>query len=97
MRDIHAALDAGCDLLCIMAANNEVGTIYPIAEIAELAATRNVAMLVDATQSIGRIPLDLLEMPIEYVVVSAHKIYGPKGIGALISTSYDQSTYTASR
>ncbi|OOC60099.1 cysteine desulfurase family protein [Brucella intermedia] len=91
MRDIHAALDAGCDLLCIMAANNEVGTIYPIAEIAELAATRNVAMLVDATQSIGRIPLDLLEMPIEYVVVSAHKIYGPKGIGALISTSYDQS------
>lgn len=88
---ICEVLDAGCDLLCVMAANNEVGTIYPIAEIAELAAARHVAMLVDATQSIGRSPLDLSQSPIEYLVVSAHKIYGPKGVGALVSPIYDRS------
>lgn len=76
------------DLLCLMAANNEVGTIYPVAEVYKRAATAGVAMLVDATQSVGRVPLDLSKSAFAYLILSGHKIYAPKGIGALISSVY---------
>jgi len=76
------------DLLCLMAANNEVGTIYPVAKAYELAAAAGVAMLVDATQGVGRVPLDLSETPFDYFVFSGHKIHAPKGVGALVSSVY---------
>lgn len=76
------------DLMCVMAANNEVGTIFPVAQIYERAADAGVAMLVDATQAAGRVAIDLSETPFDYLVLSGHKIYGPKGVGALISPVY---------
>jgi cysteine desulfurase len=78
----------GIDLLCLMVANNEVGTIYPVAEAYERAAAAGVAMLVDSTQAVGRVPLDLSETPFDYFVFSGHKIHAPKGIGALVSPVY---------
>lgn len=70
-------------LISIMHANNEVGTINPISEIAQLAAERQIPFHTDAVQSFGKIPLDMRAMPVTALSVSGHKIYGPKGIGAL--------------
>lgn len=77
-------LSKGCDLLCVMAANNEVGTIYPIEEIARIARAANVPILVDGTQAAGHIPLRVREWGITYLLMAAHKMYGPKGAAALI-------------
>ena len=89
---LQAVLDAGIDLVCLMAANNEVGTIYPIPEVALQACDCGAAMMVDATQAAGRIPLHARDWGIDYLVVSAHKLYGPKGVGALISPIRDLRT-----
>jgi cysteine desulfurase len=82
---VSKALDRELDLLCLMAANNEVGTIQPIAAVAELATRSGTDLLVDATQAAGKIPLRAAAWGVEYLVLSAHKIYGPKGVGALVS------------
>jgi cysteine desulfurase len=68
-----------------MAANNEVGTVYPVSEIASLARDADVPLLVDATQAAGHIPIDMDSWGITYLLMSAHKMYGPKGIAALVS------------
>jgi cysteine desulfurase len=81
---VEAACRSGVDLLCVMAANNEVGTIYPVQRIAEIAAEAGVSTLVDATQAAGRFPIHAAAWGITYLTVSAHKIYGPKGVGALV-------------
>lgn len=72
------------DLLCVMAANNEVGTIHPIKTVAALAHRRGARVLVDATQAAGRIELRAAEWGIDLLVFNAHKMYGPKGVGALV-------------
>ncbi|MBD2159897.1 cysteine desulfurase [Limnothrix sp. FACHB-1083] len=72
------------DLLCIMAANNEVGTIYPVAQIAAIAQSHQTPYLCDATQALGKIPLDFDGWGVTMLAISGHKCYGPKGIGALI-------------
>lgn len=82
---VRSTLKEGCDLLCIMAANNEVGTIYPIREIAELTRDSGVPLLVDATQAAGHIPIDVEGWGITYLVLAAHKMYGPKGIAAIVA------------
>ena len=82
---LRTALLAGVDLVCLMAANNEVGTIYPLPEVALQIRESGAATMVDATQAAGRIPLHARDWGIDYLVVSAHKLYGPKGVGALIS------------
>jgi cysteine desulfurase len=82
--EVRRTLANGCGLLCVMAANNEVGTIYPIEKIAGLARQNGVPLLVDATQAAGHIPLDMTAWGIDYLLLSAHKMYGPKGVAALV-------------
>lgn len=81
---LAAAVTDTVDLVCLMAANNEVGVLQPIQEAARLAHKVGAEILVDATQAAGRVALNLRSDGYDYLVISAHKIYGPKGVGALI-------------
>jgi cysteine desulfurase len=70
-------------LVSIMAANNEIGVLQPLAEIGAICRDRGVLFHTDATQAYGRVPIDVQSMNIDLASISAHKIYGPKGVGAL--------------
>jgi cysteine desulfurase len=84
------ALDGGRALLAsVMWANNETGVIQPIAELAEIAASRGVPFHTDAAQALGRVPVDLAAAPIDFASLSAHKLGGPKGIGAVFARDPD--------
>ncbi|MCG6134532.1 MAG: cysteine desulfurase [Nostoc sp. LLA-1] len=74
----------GASLLCVMAANNEVGTIYPIEKIGAIASSYNIPFLCDASQAVGKIPLNFQDWGITYLAISGHKLYAPKGVGALV-------------
>ena len=71
-------------LLCVMAANNEIGNIYPIEQISQIASQNGVPFLCDASQAVGKIPISFQEWGITYLTISGHKLYAPKGIGALV-------------
>ncbi len=81
--ELKGSLREDTILISIMHANNEVGTIQPIEEIGKLAADKKIIFHVDAVQSVGKIPVDVNSLNIDLLSVSAHKIYGPKGIGCL--------------
>jgi cysteine desulfurase len=74
----------GITLLCVMAANNEIGNIYPIQEIGRIAQRHNIPLLCDASQAVGKIPIQFEEWGITYLAISGHKLYAPKGVGALV-------------
>jgi cysteine desulfurase len=71
-------------LVAVMAANNETGNLFPVREAAAIASARGVPMLVDATQAVGRVPVSFGEWGIDMLSCSAHKLHGPKGVGALV-------------
>ena len=81
--DLEAALTNDTILVSIMHANNEVGTIQPIRKLAEIAHARGVRIHTDAAQSIGKIPVRVDELGVDLLTVAGHKLYAPKGIGAL--------------
>ena len=84
LKELEEAIRPGETLLCsIMAVNNEIGTIQDIKAIGELCRKNKVFFHCDAAQAVGKIPIDVDEMKIDLMSISAHKLYGPKGVGAL--------------
>ncbi|HKS81341.1 MAG TPA: IscS subfamily cysteine desulfurase [Candidatus Acidoferrales bacterium] len=81
--ELRAAIKPGTILISIMYANNEIGVVQPIAEIGKIAKEKGVFFHVDAVQAVGKIPVDVQKDGIDLMSISAHKIYGPKGVGAL--------------
>ncbi len=83
LEDLKRAMDEKTILVTIMFANNEIGVLQPVAEIGKLSHERGVIFHTDATQAVGKVPIDVNKMNIDLMSISAHKMYGPKGVGAL--------------
>jgi len=83
MEDLKRAMDDKTILVSIMFANNEIGVIQPIAEIGKLCHEKGVIFHTDGVQAVGKVPVDVNAMNIDVLSLTAHKIYGPKGVGAL--------------
>ena len=83
LAQLEAAIRPDTILISIMFANNEIGTIMPMMEICAIAKKKGVLIFTDATQAVGKIPIDVNSIGIDLMAFSAHKMYGPKGVGAL--------------
>ena len=94
---LEAAIREETILVSVMAANNEIGVLQPLAKIGELCHNRGVLFHTDAAQAIAKIPLDVAAMKIDLMSLTAHKVYGPKGIGALYVRRRDPRVKLASQ
>jgi cysteine desulfurase len=83
LKELEAAIKPTTILIAIMYANNEIGVIQPVKEIAALAKKHGVLFFTDATQAVGKVPVDVIKDGIDLMTFTGHKMYGPKGIGAL--------------
>jgi len=83
LKELEAAIKPTTILIAIMYANNEIGTIQPICEIGRIAKKHSVLFFSDATQAVGKIPVNVIDDGIDMMALSSHKMYGPKGVGAL--------------
>jgi cysteine desulfurase len=81
---VEQACRAGVDLLCVMAANNELGNVYPLPDLGRIAFEHNIPLLTDATQAAGKVEIRVRDWRISMLALAGHKMYGPKGIGVLI-------------
>lgn len=80
---LEAAITSETAVISLLWANNETGVIFPVEEIAAIAARKKVPLHLDAVQAVGKVPINLSELVAQYVSLSAHKLYAPKGVGAL--------------
>jgi len=83
LKELEDAITEKTIMVAIMFVNNEIGVVQPVREIGEICRKHNVVFFTDAVQAVGKIPVDVNEMKIDVLSLSGHKIYGPKGIGAL--------------
>ena len=97
LTQLEAAIREDTILVSVMAANNEIGVLQPLAEIGKICHSRSVLFHTDAAQAIAKIPLDVSAMQIDLMSLTAHKIYGPKGIGALYVRRRDPRVKLASQ
>ena len=83
IKELEALIDEDTFLICCIYANNEIGTIQNIKEVSALAKSHTVLVLSDCVQAFGKVPVDVKDLGVDYATFSAHKLYGPKGVGAL--------------
>ncbi|HYW36475.1 MAG TPA: cysteine desulfurase family protein [Balneolaceae bacterium] len=90
LKELNDAITDKTILVSLMQANNEIGTIHPLEKISRITESKNIPLMSDATQSVGKIPMDVEELGVDIITFSSHKLYGPKGIGALYINKDDK-------
>lgn len=83
MKELEAAIREDTALVSVMYVNNEIGVVQPMKEIGELCRSKGVFFHTDAAQAVGKIDVDVNDLKIDLMSISGHKLYGPKGVGAL--------------
>lgn len=83
LQELKQAITSQTILVCLMLANNETGLIHPLRDIEKIVHSKNVKLMSDITQAVGKIPVDLKKLNLDLAIFSSHKIYGPKAVGAL--------------